>query len=212
MSLAFDLLSIKYDKWFDKHQGFYQSELKAIKALLPPQFNSAIEIGAGTGRFGPSLGIFQGVEISKPMASLAQKRGMHITFSSAEDLPFPASSFDLVLMVTSLCFFKNPLKALQEAYRILEENGVILVAFVNKESPLGKIYQEKKETQKNSFYHDARFYTPQEVIGFLQKAGFSHFEICQTLFNIQEEGLENPKKGENEGSFIVIKGIKKDNL
>lgn len=210
MSSAFDLLSVKYDEWFEKHHGFYQSELEAIKALLPSQFNSAIEIGAGTGRFGSCCGISQGVEISKPMALLAQKRGMHITFAQAHNLPFQDFSFDLVLMVTSLCFFQNPQKAIQEAFRVLQKKGTLIIAFVNKESPLGKAYQEKKETQKNSFYHNATFYTPQEVILIMQKAGFSHFKSRQTLFNLQEEQFEKSKSGFNKGSFIVIKGIKKD--
>ena len=138
MSSAFDLLSVKYDEWFEKHHGFYQSELEAIKALLPSQFNSAIEIGAGTGRFGSCCGISQGVEISKPMALLAQKRGMHITLPKSQ-LALSDFFFDLVLMVTFV-FFKIP-KAIQEAFEFFK--GHPIIAFVNKESPLGK-YQEKK--------------------------------------------------------------------
>ncbi|MCK4352268.1 hypothetical protein KAW65_02555 [candidate division WOR-3 bacterium] len=36
MKNAFDLYPEKYDKWFDKNDTFYLTELKALKKAIPP--------------------------------------------------------------------------------------------------------------------------------------------------------------------------------
>jgi hypothetical protein len=60
---AFDKYAAEYDEWFDVHPWVYQSEVQALKTVLP-QRGRGIEIGAGTGRFSVPLGISIGVEPS----------------------------------------------------------------------------------------------------------------------------------------------------
>lgn len=45
----------------------------------------------------------------------------------AEDLPFGAESFDVVVAITVLCFIENPAKALREMTRILKPGGRLIV-------------------------------------------------------------------------------------
>jgi hypothetical protein len=60
----FEKYAQKYDEWFDKNKFAYESELQAIKELLPINKNG-IEIGVGSGRFASPLGIKLGVDPSK---------------------------------------------------------------------------------------------------------------------------------------------------
>jgi ubiquinone/menaquinone biosynthesis C-methylase UbiE len=46
---------------------------------------------------------------------IARKRGIDVCVAAAEELPFKRTSFDFVLLVTTICFLQNPVQALQEA-------------------------------------------------------------------------------------------------
>jgi len=46
----------RYDIWFENNKFVYQSEMKAIKEILP-DFNKGIELGVGTARFAEPLNI-----------------------------------------------------------------------------------------------------------------------------------------------------------
>ena len=94
---------------------------------------------------------------------------------------FKDGSFDLVLMVTTLCFLDDVKKAFSEVYRILKPGGSFINGFVDKNSKVGRIYQ--KDKQKSVFYRVAFFFTTEEVIKLLKEAGFRKFEFRQTIFN-----------------------------
>ena len=97
---------IKYDQWFIKNKFAYESELLAIKSQIPKK-NFGIEIGAGSGRFTELLGIKLGVEPSIKMQMISKKKKNDIVDSIAENLPFRGEFFDLVLMVTTICFIDD---------------------------------------------------------------------------------------------------------
>ena len=114
--------------------------------------------------------------------------------------------FDFVLIVTTICFVKDPLKTLQNTYKALKKDGYILVAFVDLSSPLGRIYEKNK--QKSKFYKEATFFTKDEIINLLGKAGFRDFECVE---NLDGDNLENLRFKINEcngGAFKVIRGRK----
>jgi len=52
----FELASERYEEWFERNQYVYQSELEAVRAILPKK-GIGMEIGAGSGRFSVPLGI-----------------------------------------------------------------------------------------------------------------------------------------------------------
>lgn len=204
---AFEKNQQKYDNWFKKNRNLYISELNAIKEILP-DFDEAIEIGVGTGNYAAPLGIRFGIEPSENMARIARSKGIEVTDAVAENIPFKDESFDLALMVTTLCFVDNPLKAFSETYRILKSGGFFINAFVDKNSKIGKIYQKNKE--KSIFYRSAIFYSTDEVVLLLEKAGFKNLVFRQTLFNTAGK-IKEPEKiteGYGEGSFIVIRAQK----
>jgi len=94
---------LKYDEWFDKNIFIYESEFRAVKTLLNKD-KTGIEVGVGSGRFAAPLGIKLGLDPSRKMGKIAEKRGVRFIEGVVESLPFEDSQFDFVLMVTTICF------------------------------------------------------------------------------------------------------------
>jgi len=204
---AFDKYTEKYEDWFERNKFAFESELKTIKEQLPKS-NNGLEIGVGSGRFAAALGIKTGIDPSEKMIEIAKKRGINVIKGVAENLPFYDSQFDFALMTTTICFVEDLETSFKEAYRVLKPNGVLIIGFIDRESPIGKKYQQRKE--ESVFYRVATFYTPDEVVSKLKKAGFKNFSFTQTIFHDLNEikEIEPTKEGYGEGSFVVIKAIK----
>ena len=60
---SFEKYTNRYEEWFDKNKFVYESEVAAIKRLIPNK-GVGIEIGIGSGRFAKPFGIKYGVEPS----------------------------------------------------------------------------------------------------------------------------------------------------
>lgn len=205
MMNVFDTYTNEYDLWYDKHNDKYQSEIIALKKIIPVG-KKGVEIGVGTGRFSIPFGIKVGVEPAPNMAKLAEEKGITVINGVGENLPFHNESFDYVLMITTVCFLSDIPKAFSEAYRILKDNGRIILGIIDKNSPLGKEYEKMK--MDNKFYSDAHFHSTEELTNLLKNAGFIKFDYWQTLFNANETTIEEPKHGYGQGSFVVIQGTK----
>jgi SAM-dependent methyltransferase len=197
----------EYEDWFEENKYAYKSEINAIRSILP-DFKNGIEIGIGSGRFAIPFGITSGVEPSAKMAEIAQDHGIEVIEGVGEDLPIESDSFDMVLMVTTLCFLDDAKKAFSEIYRILKKSGFFINGFVDKDSKIGKTYQKNKD--KSVFYRPAVFYSVKEVIKLLDENGFRDYEFRQTIFNTLDgmSRVEEVKDGYGEGSFVVIKARK----
>ena len=202
----FENNSDQYEKWFEKYPLVYQSELAIVKTYLPEHGNG-LEIGAGSGRFAIPLGIETGVDPSPQMRKIAKKRGLKVINGIAENLPFADDTFDFALMVTSICFVDDLDASFREAYRILKPNGRLIIGFVDKSSDIGRQYQQHKN--ESVFYKSAKFYSTDEVMLHLKKAGFSAFQLGQTIFNQLKDvkDIQPVKKGYGDGSFVVISAL-----
>lgn len=206
---SFEKYSKEYDEWFLTHKDMYLAELKAVQETVScNQFS--IEIGVGTGRFAVPLGISIGLEPSWKMAEFSKNRGIQIIVGVAEKLPFRNNIFDCVLMCTTLCFLDDVVSSFQEAYRILNNNGFLVVGFIDKNSILGRQYQLKK--QRSRFYQDAFFYSADEVLRLLQKAHFIVGRIKQAIVPEQSAPEDVVGEGYGKGSFVVITAIKSEKL
>ncbi|MEA3418557.1 MAG: methyltransferase domain-containing protein [Campylobacterota bacterium] len=204
---AFEKFSQAYETWFEKHSILYDAEIEAIRKILPP-FKNAIEIGVGSGRFAVPLGIMTGVEPSAKMAEIARSKGIEVIEGIAEDLPVGDETFDFALMVTTICFVDDPLLSLQNIYRILKPDGYVIIGFVDRNSVLGQQYEKNRLNSR--FYREARFFSTDEVISLLKKAGFSNIIFAQTLFGNDLEHMDTAvKKGYGEGAFVALRAHKK---
>ncbi|MFX1517805.1 MAG: class I SAM-dependent methyltransferase [Promethearchaeota archaeon] len=205
----FEKYTRQYEDWFETHTFVYESELQAIKDQLPSS-EEGIEIGVGSGRFAAPLGIKLGIEPSAKMREIAQRRGIEVIDGVAENLPFRDKKFHFILMVTTICFLNDIKTAFQEVHRVLKPRGCLIVGFIDKTSTLGELYQKHKKT--NVFYNRATFYSVEDVVFHLKRIGFKKFHFTQTIFHKLNEinDIEPIKEGYGEGSFVVVKTIKKN--
>jgi ubiquinone/menaquinone biosynthesis C-methylase UbiE len=169
---SFDLHADVYETWFEKNPLVYADEVRILKKLIGNRTNG-LDIGMGSGRFALPLGIYVGVEPSQKMREIAITRGLHPVDGIAENLPFENETFDFALMITVICFVDDPLKALQEAYRVIRKNGSVIIGIVDKNSLLGQTYESMKHTSR--FYSQATFYSINEITELAKKVGFTLF-------------------------------------
>ena len=205
MKNIFDQYWKRYDAWYDEHKFAYLSEIEAIKKVMSKK-GKGLEIGVGTGRFASALGISDGIEPSTKMAKLAQNRGIKVEIGNGENLPYRDKEFDYILIAITICFVKKPEKVISEANRVLSDKGKIILGIVDKDSFLGKFYQEKKSI----FYQEANFFSVKEIVKLLKDNMFGKFSFYQTIFNLPEKvkTIESPSEGYGKGGFVVISGEK----
>jgi len=203
----FDMHTSQYEQWFELNKYAYESELLAIKALLPAS-GEGLEIGIGTGLFAKPFGIKYGIDPSVKMREIAKKRGIEAIDGIAEALPYEGSRFDFALMVTTICFLDDVEAAIKEAHRVIKQGGSLIIGFVDKNSALGKQYLQHKN--ESLFYRVATFFSVDEVVFFLNKAGFKNLTFTQTIFHYLREihCLEPVKEGYGEGSFVAVRAMK----
>jgi ubiquinone/menaquinone biosynthesis C-methylase UbiE len=203
----FDQYANEYDQWFDKHPDIFQSELKALKKVVPQKLMNSLEIGVGSGRFANALGIQYGLDPAKALLEIAKSRGIIISEGVAENLPFTDDQFDTVFFITTLCFVNEPRKAIKEAKRVLKSSGKLIIAMIDRDSVLGQSYATNKK--QNLYYKYAHFFSVPEIINLLKNVGFSQFEFYQTMFlsSRSNEIKLAVKPGFGEGGFVVIKAL-----
>lgn len=203
---AFETHTAKYEAWFEKYNMVYESEILALRRQFRelPENIHGIEVGMGLGKYAIPLGIKEGVEPAESLRLMAKEEGLEVMDAFAEHLPYKDLAFDFVLMVT-ICHLEDAKQAIEEAYRVLKQDGSLILAFIDKESQIGKKYHEKRH--KSIFYEHARFYKVDEVKDMLKDAGFEELVFSQTLFRDIDEidEVEEPREGYGEGSFVIVR-------
>jgi SAM-dependent methyltransferase len=194
----------EYDQWFDAHEPVYQAELAALRKCVP-RTGLGIEVGVGTGRFAIPLGIPFGIDPSRRMLKIARDHGLQVCQAIGERLPFRDEQFDVVLLVTVICFVDDVPALFHELNRVLRQGGHLIIGFINRNSTLGRLYESRKKS--STFYRDARFYSVEEVAAWVREAGFGALRFCQTLLGdpdkYETKGLE-VLDGYDEGAFVVL--------
>ncbi len=156
-----------------------------------------LDLGCGSGRnlVENKSAVFYLVDFSKNMLSLAEKKAKRLniiykTFKKdASDLGcFEDNFFDRALFIAALhCLDKEKReKSLKELYRVLKHKGKVIITIWNTNHPAFKRFKNKKEillawrTGKNNEKRNLRyyyFYTQEEFLKELKKAGFKVLEI-----------------------------------
>jgi len=207
MNNIFDEFAEEYDAWFDGHRWAYESEILALRQIMLSG-GIGLEIGVGTGRFAASLDIAVGIEPARRMGAIAKDRGIDVVEACAEYLPFRNASFDFALLVTTLCFVRDPLASLQEARRVIRPGGRLIIGMIDSESPLGRTYESKR--YKSKFYRNAVFLSIGQVVAWLEELDFYDIRINQTIFGKPDNMIKaDPvKEGHGEGQFAGIRATR----
>jgi SAM-dependent methyltransferase len=167
---VFERYAEEYDRWFEEHREEYHAEMARIRRLLPPIDSTAMEVGAGSGRFAASLGIAIGIEPSRALGRMARRRGIEVIRGRAEFLPTMDGSCSCVLLVTVICFLEDPVPAFREIHRSLIPQGFLIIAFIEREGQIHRRYL--REGGKGRFLSQAKFYSSDEVQAALRETGF----------------------------------------
>jgi ubiquinone/menaquinone biosynthesis C-methylase UbiE len=132
------------------------------------QFNSALDVGTGSGLFAESF-FNHGLEVSgvdaNPEMLVAARQAVpagDFREAVAEALPYPEDSFDLVFLGLVLHESDEPLKALQQARRVARLRVAIL-EWPYREESLGPPLAHRLN--------------PDDLVSFFQKAGFRKWNL-----------------------------------
>lgn len=199
-----------YENWFREHPKILETEALAFRSLLTVGNLHGIEVGMGAGHLAKAMGIQEGVEPSEVLRKEAIRKGLEVSDGRAEDLPFKDLKFDFVIIGTALHYFEDLDKAFSEAFRVLKQNGILILGFLDASGEIGKVHMENR--LKSIFYRDAKFYNLKTIKRKLLTSGFKSLEEFQTLFGKESEinEVQPIESGTGKGSFILIRAKKKN--
>ena len=206
---------LSYLNEFELPQERTEQELKSLQRIISgmPKNPRTLDIAGGFGRIGSKLIEAKMVEslvdldLNEEFLRIAKKRDVTKTVQGdMRNLCFQDRSFDLALiMFTSFGYFddEDNLRVLQEAYRVLDYGGVLVLDLpnysrisndfsVSREKPLGNgiviNYQKRIEGKylveersrievgqglENLLPIKLRIYTPEEIVELCREAGFN---------------------------------------
>jgi ubiquinone/menaquinone biosynthesis C-methylase UbiE len=149
--------------WYDKFILFKDQDEIREWANLPID-GSILDIGGGTGRISKTLiGLVDDIEIVDPssrMLKFAKQKGVNAVCAVGEYLPYANNIFARVLIVDALHHFGNQKDVIQEAFRVLRPNGVLIVIEPNFELVSGMMIAlfEKMLMMRSNFLSDKKIY------------------------------------------------------
>ena len=132
-----------YDKNTRKHRLVEMKTYAKVVAKYIQDGSSVLEVAPGPGYLAielAKLGKYKinGLDISKDFVEIARKNvreaGVEVEFrqGSAADIPFPDNMFDFIICTAAFKNFKEPLKALNQMYRVLRLGGAALIIDMNR--------------------------------------------------------------------------------
>lgn len=135
--------------------------------------NRVLELGCGPGRYVAMLSMLGFNVVGADPIHYSNwetiKNLPNVEFRDkvmAEELPFTNGNFDQVCCLGALLYFKNPIKAMNEIYRVLKPNGRLLLRTPNSENLFTKYTGKKIDPAANQYYNKS------EIINLIQKSGF----------------------------------------
>ncbi len=150
--------------------------------------DSLLDVGSGDGywteRFARRVGQVTGLEPDDAM--LGRARRLHdrtnIRYEQGvgESLPFASATFDKVVGVSSLEHFSDPVKGLEEMFRVLREGGRMAIS-VDTLSPENSStdFRERHSTR----HHVTRYFREEELISILTTIGFRVEPVTMHIFS-----------------------------
>ncbi|MBW4827539.1 MAG: class I SAM-dependent methyltransferase [Clostridiaceae bacterium] len=171
----FDNEAMLYDEWYKTKMGNFVDEVetKCVFDLLKIKPGTKVlDVGCGTGNFSMKLARMgckvTAIDISEEMLKVgktkAKKENLDIQFYNMNvyDLQFEANCFDAVISVTAFEFIKDTKRAIEEMFRVLNDNGQMVIGTINKDSQWGDMYLSK-EFQENTVFKYAVFKTEEDL-------------------------------------------------
>ncbi len=105
-----------------------------------------------------------------PASGMLAKSSRHIRKAAgvAENLPFKDSTFEAVLIGDALHHFREPLRGIVEAMRILKPGGYLFIFDIDPATLTGKVIRTAEKIMREP----ARFCSPEDLGKLLEEYGF----------------------------------------
>jgi ubiquinone/menaquinone biosynthesis C-methylase UbiE len=168
----------RFDNWSDHYdhswlQGVLfdsvQNQTLVVAGRITTPINSVLDVGCGTGRLLLRLAkayphaTTMGIDPAPGMVRVARGQGLEAAVGSAESLPLPDRSFDLVVTTMSFHHWGDQARGLDEVRRVLAPGGHLLLVDAITTWWVRPLYLVVGMT--------GRFHSPQELDRMLVDAG-----------------------------------------
>lgn len=226
----FDGHADKYDQWFMENDKVFMSELKLLAACIEPlKRDKVLSVGCGSGLFEASLRKEYGIEItdglepSKDMALIAEKRVLNVQISDIESADLKDEEYDLIYLNGCSTYFSDLEKNYQKCYKALKKGGHIVLLDVAKESAYGILYSfarhvggydpelfseiAPKLPYPIELLNSAVLYTHKAIKEAVENVGFTNIRSMQTLVAspvYTNDYVEEPVEGGEKGGYVAV--------
>ena len=144
MKPKFDGYAAQYDAWFMENENVFQSEFRLFeKAIGDISGKRVLSVGCGSGLFESMIDCknIEGVEPSRDMGAIAQKRGINvIAFGAIEEVKLEENAYDIIYLNGSSSYMEDLTRAFDVCKKALKPNGKFISLDVPKESAFGFMY------------------------------------------------------------------------
>lgn len=227
MKPKFDGYAAQYDAWFMENDKLFESELRLFKkALGDIEGKRVLSVGCGSGLFESMIDCssIEGLEPSRDMGAIAQKRGINvIQFGAIEDSELEENAYDVIYLNGSSSYIEDLAYAFNICKKALKPNGKFISLDVPKESAFGFMYLLAKNV--GTFEHPylegvmpklpyplelccaGVWHSTEEKIDVLKSLGFHDFDFYQTLLKnpmYTNEEVEEVASGYQSGGYVAI--------
>ncbi len=129
--MGFDVPADAYDRFMGRYSALLSSQFTDLAGVTPD--HEVLDVGCGPGALTAELVARVGsasvsaVDPSESFVAAASARnpGVNVQQASAEQLPFPAESFDAALAQLVVHFMSDPAQGLAEMRRVTRRGGVV---------------------------------------------------------------------------------------
>ena len=205
-------------KWYASLTHKSLGEFKALARRVAEQISTGsqvLEVAPGPGYFAielAKLGGYQvtGLDISRTFVQIARRNarqaGVDVDFQqgNAASMPFEGKSFDFLLCRAAFKNFTQPVRALQDMYRVLKPGGRALIIDLRRDASRESVSEAVEEMRlgrvntvitKLTFRYMLlkRAYTRSEFEQFLSQTKFGHIDIKEDLLGL-ELSLQRPSR------------------
>jgi ubiquinone/menaquinone biosynthesis C-methylase UbiE len=166
-----------------KHaRSLYESVINKLDEL---SFNNLLDVGCGTGNLLSLINTrydvqIAGVDLTPKMLNIARiKLGddADLKVADSEDLPFEDNKFDMVICTDSFHHYPHPENVLKEIRRVLEPDGMIIIADPYTPAPLRQMVNLYFKLSRSG---DVKVYSKSDIYKLLENTGFKSVKYEQT--------------------------------
>lgn len=193
-SKALEVTPDSYSRWRSSFLGKVTERIEQsaiLSAAGDLRDRSVLDAGCGDGTFAMEVWArgarVTGVDASPAMIEAARSRALgngarvDLIHASVEELPFPAYTFDVVVMTSVLCTVQDPSLAVSEAARVLRRGGRLVLGELHVWS-LWSLMRRLRGWLGDPFWSKVQFWTGGNLRRMVSLAGLNVQELDGCIY------------------------------